>query len=101
MMGGLFGPGCDMMPMPILLALPSSPIAIIVRVFAFACWCWTRRRWHGGAESVAKPKSLSIKFERAVHTAEVKLVMPWKKALRVFVLYALFFNHVQYDEQCN
>jgi hypothetical protein len=33
MIGGLSGAGCEMMPIPILLALPSSPMAIIVVVF--------------------------------------------------------------------
>jgi hypothetical protein len=30
MRGGLPGPGCDITPIPILLALPSNPMAIIV-----------------------------------------------------------------------
>jgi hypothetical protein len=32
MMGGFPGAGWDIMPMPILLALPSSPMAIMVLV---------------------------------------------------------------------
>lgn len=32
MTGGLFGAGCDIMPIPILFALPSSPMAIMVGI---------------------------------------------------------------------
>lgn len=34
-MGGLLGAGCEMTPIPILLALPSNPMAIIVAVTVF------------------------------------------------------------------
>lgn len=35
MSGGLLGAGCETTPMPILLALPSNPMAIIVAVVWF------------------------------------------------------------------
>lgn len=46
--GGLFGAGWDMTPMPILLALPSNPIAIIVDMCAVRLSVRTHSRFTDG-----------------------------------------------------